>query len=196
MKGTIVSAGLLLLLLPLTLATQPQVRILVVYHSERGHTRQMAEAVARGAQSIEGATVQVRAVSEAKTEDILGSDAIIVGSPVYNANVAPRVQEFINQWPFEGGRLRDKVGAAFVAAGGISAGEELTQLNILHSMLVYGMVVAGGPDWTGSFGASAITEEEPFRKGLTPGEVPRYFLSKGEALGKRIAQLALKMKGK
>jgi multimeric flavodoxin WrbA len=50
----------------------------------------------------------------------------------------------MNRWPFEGTPLKDKIGAAFVSAGGISAGEELTQLSILHSMLIFGMIVVGG----------------------------------------------------
>ena len=53
--------------------------------------------------------------------------------------------------------MRDKVGAAFVTAGGISAGEEAVQLAILRAMLVYNMIVVGGADWTAAFGASAVT---------------------------------------
>lgn len=173
---------------------QQRASVLIVYHSVHGHTRAMAEAVARGARSVAGVDVKLRTVSDATTEDVVSADAIIVGTPVYNANVAPPVQDFINRWPFEGAPLRDKVGAAFVSAGGISAGEELTQLNILHSMLIFGMIVAGGPDWKKPFGASAVVEEEPFGKDRKPGEVGAYFLEKGEALGKRIAELALKLR--
>ena len=147
----------------------------------------MAEAVANGARSMQGVNVKLLTVAEARTSDVIAADAIIVGSPVYNANVAPPVQEFINSWPFSGAPLRDKIGAAFVSGGGISAGEELTQMNILHSMLIFGMIVAGGPDWKKPFGASAIVEEEPFGRDQQEGGVQEYFLRKGEALGKRVA---------
>jgi NAD(P)H dehydrogenase (quinone) len=168
--------------------------ILVVYHSQQGHTRTMAEAVARGSRLVKDVKVRLLTVSEATKEDVLSADAIIVGSPVYNANIAPEVMRFINSWPFEGAPLRDKIGAAFVTGGGISAGEELTQLNILHSMMIYGMIVVGGGEWTSAFGASAITKESPFEKIEAGKDVAEQFQLKGEVLGKRVAELAVKWK--
>ncbi len=167
--------------------------VLIVYYSAKGHTAAMAEAVARGARSVSGASVKLLPVDQATNEDVLAADAVIVGSPVYNANVAPPVQRYINNWPLDGGPLRDKLGAAFVTAGGISAGEELTQLNILHSMLIYNMIVVGGPSWNQAFGASGITGEEPFHDKGGEVRVQPQFLAKGEALGKRVAELAKRL---
>ena len=133
-------------------------------------------------------------VSEATPANVLWADGIVVGSPVYNAAVAPEVQKFINSWPFEGAPLRNKVGAAFATGGGISAGEEVVQLNILHSMLIFGMVVVGGPEWSSPFGASAVTGEGAY--GSKAGEVESLFLQKAEALGKRVAELAWKLKSR
>ena len=166
--------------------------VLITYYSAGGHTKALAEAVSKGAGSVSGVTVKLLKIKEAQKEDILAADALIVGSPVYNANIAPAVQRFINSWPFDG-RMKDKLGAAFVTAGGISAGEELVQTNILNSMLIYGMIVAGGPEWTSAFGASAVTEEKPFKQSKKDPKISPYFLKKGRALGKRIAELVLKM---
>lgn len=158
--------------------------VLIVYSSAEGHTKQMAEAVYRGARSVEGTEVRLRSVNEVDSSDVHAADAIVVGSPVYNAAVAPQIQEFINSWPFDG-TMRNKIGAAFTTGGGISAGEELVQLSILHSMLVFGMIIVGGEEWTSAFGASAVTDEAPFQK----GKVAKAFLAKGESLGKRVAEL-------
>ena len=177
------------ILLPATDTT----RVLIVYYSKQGHTRKMAEAVAEGARSVPFVEVKLMNVREAKNSDVLAADAIIVGSPVYNANVAPPVQSFINRWPFRGAPLRDKIGAAFTSAGGISAGEELVQLNILHSMLIYGMMVVGGPVWQSAFGASAVVEEEPFTEPPN-GKIHPHFLKKARALGERVAALARRWK--
>ncbi|MDZ7292523.1 MAG: NAD(P)H-dependent oxidoreductase [candidate division KSB1 bacterium] len=174
--------------------SQQSVNVLIVYYSTHGHTQAMAEAVAKGARSVDGVTVKVLGVAEAKSEEVLAADAIIVGSPAYNANIAPPVQNFINNWPFAGAPLRDKIGAAFVTAGGISAGEELVQMSVLHSMLIYGMIVVGGPDWRQPFGASGIVSEEPFNTEKEFGKVDAHFLAKGEALGKRVAELARRWK--
>jgi NAD(P)H dehydrogenase (quinone) len=161
--------------------------VTIVYYTEQGHTKALAEAVARGARTSSGAEVRLLSVDKATSEDLLWADALIVGSPVHSANVAAPIQRFLSHMPWDE-KMKDKIGAAFVTGGGISSGEELAQLNILHSMLIYSMVVVGGPRWDQAFGASGITEEEPF----TNQENPR-FLAKGEALGKRVADIAKRL---
>jgi NAD(P)H dehydrogenase (quinone) len=170
-----------------------QSTILIVYHSETGNTERLAETVAEGASQVEGVDVVLKTSNQIKMQDLLNADAIIVGSPVYNANVSPEISRFIASWPFEGEPLKDKIGAAFVTAGGISAGEEIVQMNILQSMLIFGMIVVGGPDWTQPFGASAIVGEPPF-VAESHDEIDEEFLKKGRALGKRVAEVALQMK--
>ncbi|MFH0988734.1 MAG: flavodoxin family protein [bacterium] len=162
--------------------------ILVTYYSQTGNTKAMAESVAKGARSIKGADVRLLTIDSTKTDDLLWADAIIVGSPVHNANVAAPVVEAMSRWPWPS-KLKDKIGAAFVSGGGISAGQELTQLNLLHTFLLFNMIVVGGPTWEQAFGAAAITDEKPFtdeqRRGVAPS-----FLRKAEALGKRVAEVA------
>jgi len=153
----------------------------------------MAHSVAEGARSVEGAEVLLLSVDEVSADQLIEADAIIVGSPVYNANVTPEISKFIASWPFNGQPLKDKIGAAFVTAGGISAGEELVQMNILQSMLIFGMIVVGGPDWTQPFGASAVTGEPPFEVG-EPEEIADQFKEKGFLLGERVAKIMLKMR--
>ncbi len=175
-----------------SLFAQDSTRVLIVYYSQRGHTAAMAKAVAEGASSVTKVAVKNVPVNAATNRDVLQADAIILGSPVYNANVAPALQKFINRWPFKGRPLKNKIGAAFVTAGGFSAGEETVQLNLLKSMLIFGMIVVGGDDWQSAFGASAVTEEEPFKgKDVAP-----QFLRKAKELGRRVAQIAQRMKTK
>ena len=177
-------------------AAPKQAGVLVVYFSDKGHTKAMAEAVARGAGGVDGASVRLLDVASATPEDVLASDAVIVGSPVYKANVAPKVQEFINSWPIKDPRLRDKLGAAFATGSGLSAGEELVQTNLLQSMLVCQMIVVGGPGAGQPFGASAMDEDpsECADGGKQEGPVAEHYLKKGEALGRRVAELAVRLK--
>ncbi|MFB0516283.1 MAG: flavodoxin family protein [Candidatus Neomarinimicrobiota bacterium] len=189
----IVPAVLFSLLISLLTAVCGQ-NVLIVYYSVQGHTAAMAEAVAEGARSVSGAAVKLLPVDKATYSDVLAAEAIILGSPVHNANVAPPIQQFINSWPIAGQPLKDKIGAAFVTGGGISAGEELTQLNLLHTMLIFNMIVVGGPTWQQAFGASGITGEAPFNDEQVEGLVQPQFLAKGEALGKRVAELAGRLK--
>ena len=178
-----------LALLLFSINTQAQ-NILITYYSKTAHTQSLAEEVAKGASSIPGVQVVLKKIDQTTTKDLLNADAIIVGSPVYNANLAPELVQFMSTWPFEGNPLKDKIGAAFVTAGGISAGEELAQLNILQSMLVFGMIIVGGDDWTSAFGASAITNEGVFKT----AQLDKIFLQKGFSLGNRVATMTKKIK--
>ncbi|WP_234569362.1 flavodoxin family protein [Rhodohalobacter sp. 614A] len=166
-----------------------QTSVLITYHSETGNTEKMAQAVAEGANSVEGVSVKILTTAETRESDLLEADAIIIGSPVHNANVSAEVQRFIASLPFEDEPLKNKIGAVFVTGGGISAGEEIVQMNMIQSMLVFGMIIVGGPDWTQPFGASAITSEPPFTANSTE-DISDQFLQKGRLLGKRVAEIS------
>jgi len=169
---------------------QGQPTVLIAYYSQSGHTKTMAQAVEEGAKSVAGVHVLLLSIDQVSTSALLEADAILLGSPVYNANVAPAMQEFINSWPFDGRPFKNKLGAAFVTGGGMSIGEELVQVNLLHSMLIHGMLVLGGAETEAAFGASAITGEFPFQT----GSVGEQFLAKGRGLGKRVAEMVVSLK--
>jgi NAD(P)H dehydrogenase (quinone) len=164
--------------------------ILITYYSKTGNTKSLAEAIANGVKSVSGIQLTIKTIEQTTHKDLLQADAIIIGSPVYNANAAPEVIKFMSEWPFAGNPLKDKIGAAFVTAGGISAGEELVQVNLLHSMMIFGMIVVGGDNWTSAFGASAITGEGLYKN---KKQVDSLFTQKGFRLGKRVAELCKKI---
>jgi NAD(P)H dehydrogenase (quinone) len=171
-----------------SLANENKTEILIVYHSLTGNTEIMAKAVDEGANEIEGVVVKLFEVDSVSIQDVMSADAIILGSPVYNANIDPQMQKFMNRWPFKDSPLKNKIGAAFVTAGGISAGEEIVLTNILHSMLIFGMIIVGGENWQSAFGASAIVSEKPFSEPIN-----KHFLDKAKNLGRRVAEITLKL---
>ena len=159
---------------------QTMSRVLIIYDSRTGNTEKMAHAVADGAKSIDGTEVVVRTVDKAKVDDLLGYDAIILGSPTYYGNVSGKLKEFIDRTNKLHGKLEGKVGGAFTSSGGTACGAETTNLAILHALLVHGMVVQG--------------RSEDKHYGPTAVEAPK----KDEAescreLGKRVATLAMRL---
>jgi len=188
MKKVVVILIVFFGLFEFSFANENKIEILIVYYSRTGNTEKMAVAVADGAKKIEGVNVRLCNVDSVQMNDVKTAHAIILGSPVYNANTAPKIQKFINRWPFKNSPLKNKIGAAFVTAGGISAGEEIVLTNILKSMLIFGMIVVGGDDWKSAFGASAIVSEKPFSK-----SIDEQFLSKAENLGKRVAEITVRL---
>jgi len=160
------------------------VRVLVAYYSQTGHTEKMAQGVAEGARKVEGTTVILKRVEQVTAADLFSADAVVVGSPVYWANMAGPVKAFFDDWQLKFGvfpefKMRDKVGAAFTTGGQVSGGKEVTMLTILAAMLANQMIVVGGG---GAFGASATTE------GDSPG-IDAKELEDAKALGKRVAKV-------
>ena len=174
-------AVLLLFCLP---ALAKPVTILIAYDSVDGHTEQLAKWIAEGAKEDPEAEVMLKRVGQVKSEDLLWADAILVGSPVYNAGLTPPVGKFIAEWPFDGSPLKNKVGAAFASAKGASAGEETVMLQILHSMLIMEMLTFGGDDWRSGYGVSYIVDitRDP--------KVLEYTQDKAVRLGRRAVLVA------
>lgn len=189
--GRLVTLVILLSAIPVGAACQ---HVLIVYHSETGHTARLADAVAAGARGVGGVEVRLVPVDSVSHDDLAWSDALIVGSPVHAANVSSPIMGFLESLPFNG-EMRNKIGAAFVTGGGISAGEETAQLAILRGMLVYNMIIVGGPTWTEAFGASGVTIEPPFGSTATPAAMDSMFVAKGSKLGARVAEVAMLLRG-
>ncbi len=182
-------AFLLFLLSTTNISAQSLPSILITYHSESGNTQTMAKAIAKGVEQVKGVTYILKPVQEVTQEEVLKADAIILGSPVYNANMTPEVQTFINSWPFEGRPLKDKLGAVFVTGGGFSIGEEAVMFSMIRAMMIHGMIIIGGEEVEAAFGASAITGEGDFEG----KEVQEIFLKKAEDLVRRVGNLSLKI---
>ncbi|HJU03944.1 MAG TPA: NAD(P)H-dependent oxidoreductase, partial [Nitrospiraceae bacterium] len=123
--------GLTILWSDFTLASEPTVKVLVAYHSVTGHTEKMAQAVAEGAGRVSGTAVLLRRVGQVTADELFGTDALIVGSPVYWTNMAGEVKTFFDNWQFKFGifpefKMRNKIGAAFATGGQVSSGKEMT----------------------------------------------------------------------
>ena len=167
-------------------AQTPGANVLVTYHSETGNTEKMAQGVAEGAKAVAGTNVVLKKVSEVTADDLLSATAVIVGSPIYFANVSGEVKTFLDNWRLKFGimpgfKMRNKVGAAFVTGASPSSGKETTILAIMQAMLINQMIAVSGG---GGFGASATTGPD------SPG-IDEKELETARDLGKRVAEVAV-----
>jgi flavorubredoxin len=105
-------------------------KILIIYHSQSGNTEKMAKAVAEGAASVD-ATVDLKKAFDAKAEDLLNCDVVIMGTPSYFNYEAGMVKDFFDRTFFA---LRGKVDGRPYATfgshgtGGTKAIESLNKL--------------------------------------------------------------------
>jgi NAD(P)H dehydrogenase (quinone) len=157
-------------------------KVLIVYDSQTGHTEKMAYAVGEGVKQVRGIGTEVKKVDKTSLDDLVGADAIIMGSPTYYGQMSARLKAFIDSSEKIHGKLEGKVGAAFTSAGGTATGAETTLLSILQAMLVHGMIVQGRPD-NKHYGATSV--EAPNEKDT------EYCMG----LGKRVATLTLRLAG-
>jgi len=94
-------------------------KVLVVYHSMSGNTRQMAEAVAEGARSVSGTEAEVKEGLQATIEDLLECDGVALGSPDYFSDMAGGMKDFFDRtyYPAQD-RVTGKPCVIFGSAGG------------------------------------------------------------------------------
>ena len=61
-------------------------RVLILYYTEKGSTKMMAELIGERAERSE-VKVDIKRVEECRIEELVEADAIVIGSPTYFSNV-------------------------------------------------------------------------------------------------------------
>lgn len=143
-------------------------KILVIYHSQAGHTQRMAESVAKGAACIEGVTVALKKASEANLRDLLECDGLAIGSPEYFGYMAGMVKDFFDRTYTEARGKKEVFKKPYV------------------------LFVSAGNDGTGALNnMERICTGYQFKKIYDPvvakGEIDRETLIRCDELGKTIA---------
>ena len=117
---------------------------IVVYYSRSGNTKTMAETIAE-AMNQAGLPTELKSVEDVKAKDLLGYDAIVMGSPTYYGHMAAPLKQLFDDLVSDHGKLDGKVGAAFSSAANIGGGNETTIMGIIEAMLIAGLIVQGDP---------------------------------------------------
>lgn len=185
-------------------ASPTSVRIAIAHHSGSGHTGRQAVAVAAGAASVAGVTVDLHDVSTIDEElwsALARADAIIFGAPTYMGAPSGVFKTFADasskEWFVD--RWRDKIAAGFTTSGHMQ-GDKLNTLTYFaifaaqHGMHWVNLGMKGGWDtsngsaedlnrlggWLGAM-AQANKDQGP---DIVP---PASDLHTAEALGRRVA---------
>jgi multimeric flavodoxin WrbA len=106
--------------------------LLIIYHSQSGTTRSMAQAIADAAMAEKLVKVIVRRAMEADAEDLLAADAVVFGSPENLGYLSGGLKDFFDRtfyaMPEQGLPIAF---AAFISAGNDGTGAERQLLRIL-----------------------------------------------------------------
>jgi len=192
--------------------------ILVLYYSQGGSVREMAQLVARGIESVKDVKARIRTVPkvsancEATEPDIPASGApyaeskdleecigLAMGSPTRYGNMAAALKYFIDGtiplWLK--GTLIGKPAAVFTSTGSLHGGQESTLLTMMIPLMHHGMVMVGLP-YSEPELSSTTTGGTPYGPSHVAGAADDRPISDDErklciALGKRLAETALKL---
>lgn len=188
--------------------------ILVLYYSQGGSTKAMAEKIAQGVE-LDGLEAKLRTVPNVSTncektesdipdsgaiyvtkEDLVNCSGIIIGSPTRFGNMAAPLKYFIDTtsdlW-FKGG-LINKPAAVFTSTASIHGGQETTLLSMMLPLLHHGAIIVGIPYSEPSL-QNTQTGGTPYGLSHYNGINSDKMLFEDEillakALGKRVAEIA------
>ncbi|RJG00743.1 NAD(P)H:quinone oxidoreductase [Noviherbaspirillum sedimenti] len=194
--------------------------ILILYYSRHGATRQLAELLAQGVESVAGCDARLRTVPAVSTvaeatapdiptegppyvelADLEECAGLALGSPTRFGNMASAMKYFwdgtATQWL--AGALAGKPACVFTSTSSLHGGQESTLLTMMLPLLHHGMMVLGLP--------YTHPELMSSKSGGTPYGASHWSGLNGDngftedtrtlaiALGKRLAETACKLRG-
>ena len=192
--------------------------ILILYYSLGGAVKEMAQLIARGVESVDGAKSRIRTVPkvsancEASESDIPNNGdpyvelkdleeciGLALGSPGYFGNMAAPLKYFLDGTTglWLKGALIDKPGAVFTSTGSMHGGNETVLLSMMLPLIHHGMLIVGIP-YSQAELSSSQSGGTPYGASHVGGAMDDKPITADEkklclALGKRLAQTALKL---
>ncbi len=192
-------------------------KILILYYSRHGATKNLAYEIAKGVES-QNAEAIIRTVPEVSTnteqsqasipesgdlyidiDSLNDCDALIMGSPTRFGNMAAPLKYFLDSTSslWLKGALNDKPAAVFTSGSSMHGGQESTLLSMMIPLLHHGMIITGIPytepallkttSGGSPYGASHVASSNNTAQ-LTEDEAQLAY-----SLGARIAKLAKKL---
>lgn len=192
--------------------------ILILYYSQSGQVKAMAELIARGVEKHPQCTARIRTVPKVSTvceaveqpipasghlyasaADLQECSGLIMGSSTRFGNMAAALKYFIDgtsdNWL--SGSLSGKPAAVFTSTGSMHGGQESTLLSMMLPLLHHGMVIAGLP-YTEAALMKTQTGGSPYGASHFAGAENKLAMSQDEidlcqALGLRVADFAVRL---
>ena len=193
--------------------------ILVLYYSQNGSVRRMAELIADGIERVPGAAARLRtvpkvaAVTRAIEPEVPPSGApycelrdleecagLALGSPTRFGNMAAPMKYFLDGTAglWLSGALSGKPACVFTSTASMHGGQETTLVSMMLPLLHHGMLVLGLP-FTETELTATRTGGTPYGASHLAGAAGDLPVSEAErtlciAQGRRLAEAALRLK--
>ena len=192
--------------------------ILVLYYSQGGAVRDMAQSIARGVESVAGTKARIRTVPKVSAncevtesevpstgapyvelQDLEECAGLALGSPTRFGNMAAPMKYFLDGTTslWLKGALIGKPASVFTSSGSMHGGNETTLLTMMLPLMHHGMILVGLPYSEPALG-NTTSGGTPYGASHIGGAMDDKPLSDDEkklciALGKRLAETTLKL---
>ena len=183
------------------------IKTIVVYHSGYGHTQRMAQAVAAGAQAQLLAIDEHGNLPEGGWEQLDAADAIIFGTPTYMGGPSWQFKKFADasSKAWFAGQWRDKVFGGFTNSASLNGDKQVTLIGLQTLASQHGGIwvslgllpantkASTRQDINTLGGSVGLLVSTPSDAGVD--EVPAGDLATAKTYGKRVADVAAKLRG-
>ena len=192
--------------------------ILVLYYSQGGAVKEMAQLIARGVESVAGIKARIRTVPKVSTnceatepeipnsgdpycelQDLEECAGIALGSPTRFGNMAAPMKYFLDGTTslWLKGTLIGKPACVFTSTGSMHGGNESTLLTMMLPLMHHGMIMVGLP-YSEPALANTQSGGTPYGASHVGGALNDKKITDDEkklcmALGKHLAETALKL---
>jgi NAD(P)H dehydrogenase (quinone) len=124
-------------------------KIAILYHSESGNTKQVAQIIAKGAHIDQSIEIQCMELARLDEQFITDASAVILGSPTYCGSCSWQVKRWLDTTTLD---LSGKLGSVFATENYLGGGADVAELSMAAHLLVHGMLVY----------AAGVTQGAPF----------------------------------
>ncbi len=193
--------------------------VLVLYYTQGGSVRRMAELIAEGIERVPGASARLRTVPKVATTTTIAEPSIpdagapycelrdleecaglALGSPTRFGNMAAPMKYFLDGTAslWMSGALVGKPACVFTSSASLHGGQETTLLSMMLPLLHHGMLIMGLP-YTHAELLATRTGGTPYGASHFAGAADDQPVSDAElalciAQGKRLAEVAMRLK--
>lgn len=192
--------------------------ILVLYYSQGGAVRDMAQLIARGVESVKGVKARIRTVPKisanceatepaipdtgapyVELNDLEECIGVALGSPTRFGNMAAPMKYFLDGTAglWLKGALIGKPAAVFTSTGSMHGGQETTLITMMLPLMHHGMLIVGLP-YSEPELSGTLSGGTPYGASHVGGAANDRPITEDErklciALGKRLAEISLKL---
>ena len=157
-------------------------KIAIIYHSESGNTKKVAEIIAEGAKVRDDIEVMSMSITDVDEAFVAEAKAVILGCPTYGGTYSWQMKQWLDTGRI---KLADKLGSVFATGNHVGGGIDVAELAMLQQMLVKGMLAYASGGSKGApvihYGAVMIKDGDEVQQ------------ARARMLGKRVAEKAIEL---